>query len=293
MTADPVQIKVPADGVFFAESFHTRETEMPQQADRFHKIIFVQRGKLDLVSERGRRSTTVMGPERTLLAIPAGVRHRLLDHEPSVILVLGLGDDFLRRDRDMWEIWQRLLVHPVDGRMMEGGFAGWWRRAVLEQTLRGPGYGVTVRAMAMQVLVAADRHVARPLADATTERIHRVRRQVKETFFEDWTIDRAAQRAGLSRRQFTLRFKETTGATFVAHLNGLRLAHAERLLRSRAHSVTGAAFSAGFEDLSHFYRLFRGKHGMPPRRWLQADKQSRLTGREGNRSHAKPTDVFT
>jgi AraC-like DNA-binding protein len=268
LTSQPVSLTVPDDGAYFAESVHTREFAMPQRADPFHKVIFVQRGRLELWSEQGRRSSVVMGPERTLLAVPAGLRHRLLDHEPSVILVLGLGDDFLRRDRDMWAIWQRLLVHPVSGRMMEGGFAGWWRRAVLEQTLQGPGYGVTVRAMAMQVLVAADRHVARPLSDSTAERVRRVQRRVQETFFEDWTIDRAAQRAGLSRRQFTLRFKAITGDTFVAHLNALRLAHAERLLRSRGHSVTGAAFSAGFEDLSHFYRLFRSRHGMPPRRWL-------------------------
>ena len=267
--SQPIQFSVPDDGVYFAESVHTKDFEMSLRTDPFHKIIFVQRGRLELQSSAGRKSLTVMGPERTLLAVPAGVKHRLLDHEPSMILVLGLGDGFLRRDRDIWEIWRRLLVHPVSGRMMEGGFAGWWRRAVLEQTLRGPGYAVTVRAMAMQVLVAADRHVARPLADSTEERVQLVQRSVRETFFEDWTIDQAAQRAGLSRRQFTLRFKEITGLTFVEHLNGLRLDHAERLLRSRGHSVTGAAFSAGFEDLSHFYRLFRNRHGQPPRRWLE------------------------
>jgi len=268
LNSEPVQISVPDDGVFFAESFHERDFEMPQRADSFHKIIFVQRGRLELESRRGRRTSVVMGPERTLLAVPAGVRHRLLDHEPSVILVLALGDKFLRRDRDLWEIWQRLLVHPVDGRMMRRGFAGWWRRAVLEQTLQGPGHGVTVRAMAMQVLVAADRHVAMAAGDPTEARIRFVVQRMQETFFENWTIDGAAARAGLSRRQFTLRFKRMVGRTFVDHLTGLRLAHAERLLRSRGHSVTGAAFSAGFEDLSHFYRLFRQRHGMPPRKWL-------------------------
>lgn len=268
-TAHPAQFSVPTDGVYFAESFHPRDLQMPERADSFHKIIFAQRGRLELLVETGKKSSAMMSPERTLLAIPAGVRHRLLDHEPSVILVLGLGDSFLRRDPDMWEIWQRLLVHPVSGRMMEGGFAGWWRRAVLEQTLQGPGFAVTVRAMAMQVLVAADRHVAGAAVDSTAARVQSVQRRVQETFFEQWTIDQAAQRAGLSRRQFTLRFKEIAGTTFVAHLNALRLAHAERLLRSRGHSVTGVAFSAGFEDLSHFYRLFRAKHGMPPRRWLQ------------------------
>lgn len=266
----PVQFPVPDTGVYFAESVHLKDFEKSLRTDPFHKIVFVQRGRMELQSSAGRKSLTVMGPERTLLAVPAGVRHRLLDHEASVILVLGLGDKFLRRDPDIWEIWQRLLVHPVSGRMMEGGFAGWWRRAVLEQTLQGPGCAVTVRAMAMQVLVAADRHVGRPSTDSTAERVREVQRHVEETFFEPWTIDRAAQRAGLSRRQFTLRFKGVTGTTFVGKLNDLRLTHAERLLRSRGHSVTGAAFSAGFEDLSHFYRLFRGKHGLPPRRWLES-----------------------
>ncbi|GAB5561247.1 MAG: hypothetical protein SynsKO_28940 [Synoicihabitans sp.] len=272
----PVPFSVPSDGVYFAESMHLKDHEASLHSDPFHKIIFIQRGRMELQSSTGRKSLTIMGPERTLFAVPAGVQHRLLDHEPSVILVLGLGDPFLRRDKDLWEIWRRLLEHPVSGRMMEGGFAGWWRRAVLEQTLQGPGWGVTVRAMAMQVMVAADRHVARPLPDSAAERVRAVQRRVTETFFEDWTIDRAAQRAGLSRRQFTLRFKEVVGATFVAHLNELRLAHAERLLRSRAHSVTGAAFSAGFEDLSHFYRLFRQRHGMPPRRWLSEQKSLHL-----------------
>ena len=266
----PAPFPVPANGVYFAESMHLKDFEASLHKDPFHKIIFIQRGRMELQSKAGRNSVTVMGPERTLFAVPAGVRHRLLDHESSVILVLGLGDKFLRRDRDIWDIWQRLLVHPVSGRMMEGGFAGWWRRAVLGQTLQGPGHAVTVRAMAMQVLVAADRHVSGPTDDSAGERVRAVQRRVQETFFEDWSIDRAAQRAGLSRRQFTLRFKEVTGTTFVAHLNALRLAHAERLLRSREHSVTGAAFSAGFEDLSHFYRLFRGKHHMPPRRWLES-----------------------
>lgn len=268
-TSEPVRFDVSPEGVFFAESVHSRDFAMPERVDPFHKLIFVQRGRIELITKSGQSSEVAMGPERALLAVPAGVQHRLWDEKTAVILVLGLGDQFLRRDPDMWAIWQRLQDQPVSARVMEGGFAGWWRRAVLEQTLRGPAYGVTVRAMAMQVLVAADRHVAESAEDSTEDRVRLVMRRMRETFFEEWTIDRAAQRAGLSRRQFTLRFREVAGETFVAHLTSLRLAHAERLLLSRGHSVTGAAFSAGFEDLSHFYRLFRQKHGTPPRRWLQ------------------------
>ncbi len=272
ITSQPLEIEVPSAGVYFAESVHARDFEMRERSDPFHKLLFVQRGRVELHTYVGSRVVETAGAGRALLPIPAGVRHRVLDHESSVILLLGLGEAFLRRDADVWEIWQRLQHNSGGARLMEGAFAGWWRRAVLEQSLRGPGCDVSVRAIALQVLVAADRHVTRPRADSAVERVRSVRRSVEETFFEAWDIDRAAQRAGLARRQFTLRFKEVTGETFVAHLNGLRLAHVERLLRTGGHSVTGAAFSAGFEDLSHFYRLFRGKHGRPPRRWLEESR---------------------
>ncbi len=166
---------------------------------------------MELVSRQGRRTVVSMGVERALLPVSAGTRHRLLDHEPSVILVLALSDGFLRRDHDVWEIWRRLQSRSVNVRVMEGGFAGWWRRAVLEQTLQDPGYVATVRAMALRVLVAAERNAASPDADSTEERVRSVQRRVRETFFEDWTIDRAAQQAGLFRRQFTLRLWEIAG----------------------------------------------------------------------------------
>ena len=267
-TSRPIELIVPDDGVFFAESVHTRDFEMTQRVEPYHKLLFVQRGRIELKTLEGKRTIESMGPERSVLSVPAGVRHHVLDQEPSVILLLGLGDIFLRRDAEVWDVWMRLQEQQVHASLMDGAFAGWWRRAVLEQSIQGPGHGLVVRAMALQVLVSASRHAARPLNDLAEERIRAIERELSETFYEGWTIDRAAQRAGLSRRQFTLRFREVTGRTFVDHLNRLRMAHAERLLRSASHSVTGAAFSSGFGDLSHFYRLFRNKHGMSPRAWL-------------------------
>lgn len=267
-SSHPVHFSVPDDGVYFAESVHARDFIMPQRVDPFHKLIFVQHGRIELHTQGGGQHVEQMGEERALLAVPAGVRHRILDEVPSAILVLGLGDAFLRHDPVMWDIWERIQQRPVSARVMEGGFAGWWRRAMVEQTHQGRAYGLTLRAMAMQMLVAADRNVTEPGTNRTEQRIHLVMRRMRETFFEDWTIERAAERAGLSRRQFTQRFREIAGESFVQYLTGLRLAHAESLLLGGHHGVTGAALSAGFADLSHFYRLFRQKHGQPPLKWL-------------------------
>ena len=63
--------------------------------------------------------------------------------------------------------------------------------------------------------------------------------------------------------------RELTGRTFLEQLTELRLTHAATLLRDNRHSIIGAAFSSGYGDLSHFYRLFRARFGQPPRAWLE------------------------
>ncbi|NBX60141.1 MAG: helix-turn-helix domain-containing protein, partial [Opitutaceae bacterium] len=58
------------------------------------------------------------------------------------------------------------------------------------------------------------------------------------------------------------------GRTFWAVLNDLRLAHAAMLLQRGEHSIMGVMFSCGFNDVSHFYRMFRQRYGAAPRAWL-------------------------
>ena len=74
---------------------------------------------------------------------------------------------------------------------------------------------------------------------------------------------------GMSRRHFSNLFRALTGRSFLEQLTELRLTHAASLLRDNRHSIVGAAFSSGYGDLSHFYRLFRTRFGEPPRTWLE------------------------
>jgi AraC-like DNA-binding protein len=46
------------------------------------------------------------------------------------------------------------------------------------------------------------------------------------------------------------------------------LAHAAKLLRGREHSLLGVIFTCGFNDVSHFYRMFRRRYGAAPGAWL-------------------------
>ncbi|MGH8017324.1 MAG: helix-turn-helix domain-containing protein, partial [Opitutaceae bacterium] len=102
-------------------------------------------------------------------------------------------------------------------------------------------------------------------------------RAFEETFFDEWSLDRAASRAGLSRRRFSELFRIETSDTLLGHLTEVRLQHARRLLRAGEHSVMGVMFSCGFNDVSHFYRLYRRRFGEPPGRMRRSRPAARPT----------------
>ena len=75
---------------------------------------------------------------------------------------------------------------------------------------------------------------------------------------------------GMSVFHFSRVFKRETGKTFREYLLEFRVMEAKRLLEETAANVTEILFSVGFNDPSHFTRLFKRQVGVPP---LQYRKQ--------------------
>lgn len=82
-----------------------------------------------------------------------------------------------------------------------------------------------------------------------------------------------AQLCGMSCSEFSRAFKRDQGTTFRDYLVNSRVQRAANMLSKTNCSVTDAAFSVGFRDLSHFARLFRRTMGCSPREYrvLQSD----------------------
>jgi len=80
---------------------------------------------------------------------------------------------------------------------------------------------------------------------------------------EDRSLTATAREVGMSTFYFARVFRELVGQSPHQYLLRARLAHAARLLRKEA-SVTEAAFSSGFGNLSHFTRTFHGRFGVAP-----------------------------
>lgn len=268
----PILVRLPPAGVAFAESVHGPGFRMAERADAFHKLIYVLQGRVELrPTEAGRPLDAHAG---TVLCVAAGVRHRIADREPPTLLLLCFAPAVLERDAPLERLWASLT--PGRAAVWAGAwgsrFEGLWRAGIAEQAGDRPGRDVALRAAAANILVAVARAPADVPADAASRRVAVVVRELAHTFYEPWSLERACRRAGMSRRHFSKLFRDQTGKTFLDHLTALRLEHAAALLRENRHSIVGAAFSCGYGDLSHFYRLFKAHFGEPPRTWLQRSR---------------------
>ena len=87
------------------------------------------------------------------------------------------------------------------------------------------------------------------------------------------TANSVAKACGLTRFEFSRRFREAFKTTFRDYLIRFRIAEARRLLTEGRVSITGIAYSVGFNDGSHFARMFRRFTGMLPSDFAGAQAQ--------------------
>jgi AraC-like DNA-binding protein len=82
-----------------------------------------------------------------------------------------------------------------------------------------------------------------------------------------WTLKKLAERVGMSRSIFALKFKETVGATPMEYLTRWRMLLAGDRLKSSGDSISAIALSFGYESESAFGKAFRRVMGCSPRQY--------------------------
>ncbi len=81
---------------------------------------------------------------------------------------------------------------------------------------------------------------------------------------EEFSLNRLAAQAGLSKFHFQRLFKAGTGVSPSRYHINLRMNEARRLLRETKMSVVDVALGVGYANPSHFARLFRRETGLSP-----------------------------
>lgn len=92
-------------------------------------------------------------------------------------------------------------------------------------------------------------------------------------FSEPITLAKTAELFGMEPSQFSKKFKQEQGINFHEFLTQYRLGKALKLLTQVDINVTDVAIAVGFNDPSHFTRIFRRYVGVSPTQYRQRSQQ--------------------
>ena len=86
----------------------------------------------------------------------------------------------------------------------------------------------------------------------------------------DWTVEKLANQAGMSRAGFALKFKETVRQSPIEYLTCWRMLVAEYRMAGTTDSIAEIARSLGYESASAFTKVFKKLTGHSPRQHRQS-----------------------
>jgi AraC-like DNA-binding protein len=100
-----------------------------------------------------------------------------------------------------------------------------------------------------------------------------------------WTLQSLAERVGMSRSVFALRFPETVGTTPMEYLTRWRMLLAADRLKNSSDSLSGIAQSLGYESESAFGKAFRRVMGCSPRQYTRSSTPRATPVKHGAEDH--------
>lgn len=259
---------------------------MELQQHPFHEIFLLLRGATTVRTED---TTDVTLQPGDYLIVPAETSHIITDQRASTLVLVAFTDTALDASPGRREIWHHLTGL---GGGTESGVrhipsapehlrTPAWRELIALGYSHHRGAGIRTASGRIEQETAFSRFLlelstlsVRPRFPDARERVYALVNTLPGLVHEAWPLDRAAAAAHLSRRRFSDLWRELTGETFVTSLQKHRVEAAQRLMERDDLSIVAAAFTAGFDDLTHFYKVFRRHVGTPPGEWIARRRAS-------------------
>lgn len=96
---------------------------------------------------------------------------------------------------------------------------------------------------------------------------------VRKNFTQQITLDEISEKVSMTVPAFCRYFKKVTAKTFTQFVNEYRIVHATKLLAESPSSITDICFESGFNNFSHFNKLFKKFTGKSPLKYRNEMKQ--------------------
>ncbi|GLX67789.1 helix-turn-helix domain-containing protein [Paenibacillus glycanilyticus] len=254
-------------GFPFKLEYRTEETlnRVPHAHEHF-QICYLQRGVcLHYVEDQA-----YLMSKGDLLAIPPYVPHRLDFYKGEKVNLVQV--DFMPIVLDTEDMLAEPPFFPKI--RLSGDY-----QVQVEQLLsrmndehlrQEPGYRHLIRADLIRLLVTAFRQsdsLSPPGETSLEDRrplFYETVRYMEAHYADSLKLEELAQRAAMSPSYFSYMFKVLIGQPFTQYLNDIRIRKALDLLRSTELSVIEISVATGFNNASHFNRMFRKSVGVSP-----------------------------
>lgn len=142
-----------------------------------------------------------------------------------------------------------------------------------EYTDKKGNYKLLIKLLMTQLFVLLSRkyaeqkhyrkHVGKPHLPHVSA-ANRVLGFLERHYAEDITLTDLTRVSNCSERQLTRMFKDSTGVTIFTYLHKLRIEKAKDMLLNTDKKVSDVCFLVGFNDMSHFNKVFRKITGINP-----------------------------
>ncbi|MCZ6675118.1 MAG: helix-turn-helix domain-containing protein [Verrucomicrobia bacterium] len=235
---------------------------MDWRSDPFPKILMFVGGEGVLETEKS--DFAIRAP--MVYVIPKGLKHRLLDtpRRPLSLYGICLQSPRFPGKKLIESVCNELRMEDDPRRMQR--IESWLRQLLAEERLRQPNYEDAQLCLVTWIMLELART---PRNDSIhiSKSQHRVQSYIaslEQEFWKNEDIDSVARTLGLSRRRFTQLFRQLADESWQKRVTRLRMNYAADLLRNTTLSIRSVVFECGYQDLSHFYRVFKQTHGSSP-----------------------------
>jgi AraC family transcriptional regulator len=264
------------------ESYTTPAVSIHQHEHPEHFLHLVLCGTAKYeVSTRGRNQRFTSRPG-TIFLLPRGTEDEVHWAGPTHHMVLALHPRLLTEaldeaaqetDVELREHWNLIDAH-ISALLQE------LAADLSDRSPVGPAYGESLaNTLAVSLLkrYAVRRRTPKVYKGGLPGyRLKRVLDYIADSLDTNISLSQLAAIAGMSPHYFSELFKQSTGRSPHSYVLLQRIERAKQSLRDPRRSVLDAGLDAGFQNASHFARMFRKLEGSSPSRF-QADYASRAT----------------
>ena len=109
--------------------------------------------------------------------------------------------------------------------------------------------------------------------DINEERVNKIYEHVRQEYARHIPLEEISKVANMTVPAFCRYFKKLSGKTFTQFVNDYRIVQACKLLVEQSLSIADVCFESGFNNFSHFSRLFKKSTGMSPSQYRNQRRQ--------------------